>query len=147
MLPSPESTKKASVTRSVRPAFETAPAGCVAWVSSPLGRLGRRRISVWPEGAMWLGCSRIVPVSHVAGMAVSSRLGLVPLDLVEVAECRTPRPHTFPQRRELLVGDLPQRPLHAQVRKVQVLLVHDRRDPRIHLDHVLAHELDVEEVL
>ena len=51
------------------------------------------------------------------------------------------------QRCELVVRDLPERALHAEVREVQVLLVDDRRDARVDLDHEVAHELDVEEVL
>ena len=41
----------------------------------------------------------------------------------------------------------PERSLDAEVGEVQVLLVDDRRDPRVDLDHVVADELDVEEVL
>ena len=37
--------------------------------------------------------------------------------------------------------------LDAEVGEVDVLLVDDRRDPRVHLDHGLADELDVEEVV
>ena len=49
--------------------------------------------------------------------------------------------------RARLVRDLAERVLDAEVREVQVLLVDDRRDPRVDLDHVLADELDVEEVV
>ena len=37
--------------------------------------------------------------------------------------------------------------LDAEVRQVEIFLVHDGRDPRIDFDHVLADELDVEEVV
>src|SRR6266542_3565711 len=37
--------------------------------------------------------------------------------------------------------------LDAEIRKVQILLVNDRRDPWVDLDHMLADELDVEEVV
>ena len=71
----------------------------------------------------------------------------VPLELVEVAERRPAGAHARRVRRELLVGDLAERALDAEVRDVQILLVDDRRDARVDLDHVLADELDVEEVL
>ena len=71
----------------------------------------------------------------------------VPLELVEVAQRRAPRPDPRPQRHELVGRDLAERPLHSEIRDVEVLLVDDRRDPRVDLDHVVADELDVEEVL
>src|SRR5688500_6666847 len=64
----------------------------------------------------------------------------VEVDLVEVAQARPARPDSRAQRCELLVRDLAQRPLHTEVRKIQIVLVDDRRDPRVDLDHVLAHE-------
>jgi len=42
------------------------------------------------------------------------------------------------------VRDLSECALDAEVRQVQIVLVDDRRDARVHLDHVLADELDVE---
>ena len=71
----------------------------------------------------------------------------VPLDLVEVAKRRPPGAHAVAEGGQLLVRDLAQRALHAEVREVEVLLVDDRRDARVDLDDVLADELDVEEVL
>ena len=48
---------------------------------------------------------------------------------------------------ELLLRDLPECVLHAEPGEVEILLVDDRRDPRVDLDHVVADELDVEEVV
>src|SRR5690349_8785268 len=72
---------------------------------------------------------------------------LAPFDLIEVPQRGPSRSYAFAERREPLGVDLPERMLHAEVREVEVLLVDDRRDPRVDLDHVLADELDVEEVL
>src|SRR5690242_6356601 len=71
----------------------------------------------------------------------------IPLDLVEVAERRPPRADAWDEGGELLVRDLAERTLHAEVGQAQVLLVDDRRDAGVDLDHALANELDVEEVL
>src|SRR3954451_10952023 len=64
-----------------------------------------------------------------------------------MAQSRTTRTNTRAERGELLVGDLAERALDAEVWQVEVFLVDDRRDARVDLDHVLADELDVEEVL
>ena len=78
---------------------------------------------------------------------VESTTGRVEVDLVEVAQARPAGPDPRPQRDELLVRDLAERALDAEVGQVQVVLVDDRRDARVDLDHVLADELDVEEPL
>src|SRR5215831_1951870 len=71
----------------------------------------------------------------------------VPLDLVEEAESGASRPDALAEVCELGVRDLAERALHSQVGQVQVFLVDDGRNTWIDLDHLLAHELDVEEVL
>src|SRR3954465_7158914 len=71
----------------------------------------------------------------------------VPLELVEVAQRGSAGADARRERAQLVVRDLAERALDAEVREVQVLLVDDRRDPRVDLDHLLADELDVEEVL
>ena len=50
-------------------------------------------------------------------------------------------------RGELLVVELAERVLETEVGQVQILLVDDRRDPWVDLDHRVADELDVEEVI
>ena len=71
----------------------------------------------------------------------------VELELVEVAQRRSAGADARRERAQLVVRDLAERALDAEVRQVQILLVDDRRDARVDLDHVLADELDVEEVL
>src|SRR5207248_3689089 len=102
----------------------------------------------WVGGGGWVR-PRLPPYCAAAlrHRPRGSRSRSVPLDLVEVAQRRSPRPHACPERRQFLVRDLAERTLDAEPRDVQILLVHDRRDPRVDLDHLLADELDVEEVL
>src|SRR5690349_18074164 len=71
---------------------------------------------------------------------------LVELELVEIAQRGPSGTDACGVLAQLVVRDLAQSALHAQVRQVQVLLVDDGRDPRVHLDHLVADELDVEEV-
>src|SRR5215831_16731092 len=71
----------------------------------------------------------------------------VPFELVEVAQRGPAGADARRKGAELVVGDLADRALDAEVREVEVLLIDDRRDPRVDLDHVVADELDVEEVL
>src|SRR5918994_4272406 len=71
----------------------------------------------------------------------------VEVDLVEVAQARAARADARAQRDQFVVGDLPEGALHPEVRQVEVVLIDDRVDPRVDLDHVLAHELNVEEPL
>ena len=86
--------------------------------------------------------ARLTPRSRLEDL-----LGYAPLELVEVAQRGAARADPGAERRELVVRDLAERALDAEVREVEVLLVDDRRDPRVDLDHVLADELDVEEPL
>ena len=81
------------------------------------------------------GCAPIRPIRP--GRSTGERAGSGGL-------VRRWRPAPRPQ---ILGRDLAERALDAEVGEVQVLLVDDRRDPRVDLDHVLADELDVEEVL
>src|SRR5579862_1168313 len=71
----------------------------------------------------------------------------IPLELVEVPERGPSGPDPRAELPQLLVRELADRPLDAEVGQVEVVLVHDRRDARVDLDHVLADELDVEEML
>src|SRR6187431_679955 len=84
-------------------------------------------------------------VSGWGRAAAAGRL-LVPFDLVEKAQGSTSRPG-LRGLAEVGLLELSQRELDAEVREVQVLLVDDRRDPRVDLDHGVADELDVEEVV
>src|SRR6266511_1536210 len=78
--------------------------------------------------------------------SISSGL-VVPFDLIEISQRAPSRPDAVAVGGELLGRDLAERVLHAEIRDVDVLLVDDRGDPRVDLDHVLADELDVEEVV
>src|SRR6478609_5579250 len=71
----------------------------------------------------------------------------VELELIEVAQRRAARADARRVRAQLVLRDLADRALDAEVGDVQVFLVDDRRDARVDLDNVVAHELDVEEVL
>src|SRR5205823_14081468 len=55
--------------------------------------------------------------------------------------------YPFLHSSQLVVGGLAERPLDREPGKVEVLLDHHRRDARVDLDHLLAHELDAEETL
>src|SRR5205823_12002457 len=71
----------------------------------------------------------------------------VPLDLIEVAEGASGRPHLRAELGQLLSRDLAQRTLDPEIGQVEILLVDDRGDPCVDLDHEVTDELDVEEVL
>src|SRR5205085_9623437 len=70
---------------------------------------------------------------------------LVPFHLIEVSKRGPSRPSAPAQRGELVVRDLTQGALDAEPRQIEILLVDDRRDAWIDLDHAVADELDVEE--
>src|SRR3954469_6385566 len=121
----------------------------------------RRRAWTFSHGipAMFTGqcvtrspCGKFVTLSlrRLATGLVSRRpvrRSLVEFELVEVAEGCSTRADAGALRPELLVGDLAECALHAEVGEVEILLVDDGRDAGVDLDHVLADELDVEEVL
>src|SRR3954447_26017374 len=71
----------------------------------------------------------------------------VELELVEVAQRGSAGADARSVGPQLVLRDLADGALDSEVGDVQVLLVDDRRDPRVDLDHVVADELDVEEVL
>src|SRR5829696_613420 len=73
----------------------------------------------------------------VSGWGPGSRGGrsLVPFDLVEEAQGPAGRADLRSLRCELVLVDLPEGQLDPEVREVQVLLVDDRRDARVDLDH------------
>ena len=123
----------AAVERPVRLGWRSSRLKTTSRASTPL----RRSASTFCHG---------MPAKFT-GQCVTGLTPLVPLELVEVAERRPAGTHARRVRGELLVGDLAERALDAEVRDVQILLVDDRRDARVDLDDVLADELDVEEVL
>src|SRR4051794_29976149 len=61
--------------------------------------------------------------------------GTLELELVEVPQRRPPRPDARGERAQLVVRDLADRALDAEVGEVEVILVDDRGDPRVDLDH------------
>src|SRR3954453_13431774 len=69
----------------------------------------------------------------------------VELELVEVAQCGAAGSDARDVGAQLGLGDLADGALDAEVGDVQILLVDDRRDARVDLDHVVPDELDVEE--
>src|ERR687897_1208696 len=126
--------------------------GCSLYRSNTTSRAStprRRRAWAFVQGPPAVLTGQSVTRSGRSATRVRARVDdrAVEVDLVEVAQARPPRLDPRPQRRELLVRDLAERALDAEVREVEVVLVDDRRDARVDLDHVLAHELDVEEPL
>src|SRR5439155_749964 len=115
-----------------------------AWIrTETLPRLRPRAFATTRRSA-----SRMPSASGPASRARPGRgARFVPFELIEVAQRTARRPRLCAELHQLFRRDLAERALDAEVREVQVLLVDDRGDTRIDLDHVVAHELDVEEVL
>src|SRR5436305_6652859 len=67
--------------------------------------------------------------------------------LLEETKHAVPGPDVLLKGAELLVGGLAEGALDREPREVEVLLDHHGGDPRVDLDHLLAHELDAEEPL
>jgi hypothetical protein len=81
------------------------------------------------------------------GRGLAAGRVLVPIDQVEEAQSSTGRAGLRRFGGDVGLGELSQRELDPEVREIQVLLVDDRRDARVDLDHGVADELDVEEVV
>src|SRR5260370_35220841 len=71
----------------------------------------------------------------------------IPLQLVEVAQRRSAGADPGPQGAQLVVRDLAEGALDAEVGQAQIILVDDRRDPGIDLVPLLADERDREHLL
>src|SRR6476469_8384992 len=119
-----------------------------SWCNFPRSKTTRRASTPFRRSACTF--SQGIPAMFT-GQCVTRNVraanGLVELELVEVAQGRSARADARGEAPQLVVRELADRALDAEVRQVQILLVDDRRDARVDLDHVLADELDVEEVL
>src|SRR5258708_10502512 len=105
-----------------------------------------RRVMTRDRPRSWLGRSCQYPTRPGPVPGRGSR-GRVEFELVEIAEGRTAPADARGVAAEVVVGELADRPLDAEVGQVQILLIDDRRDARVDLVHMLADQLDVVEVL